>query len=197
MSITLSDEFAAKLLVSSIDPVSGNNSLLPIELLHELLSSSFSTAEFDLRKSDTANGIRFLNIYYEELEVAVQWSHKLGFGLSCFKSDVDELDGLYATPDEWFKSTEAVYHRIASLLLENRMTRCITATMAEIRNQRGLSQTAISAELEITQATYSRLERREDVKLSSLRKVIEAMGGVLKIEARFPESQDVREITLS
>jgi len=197
MPITLSDDLTAKLLVSSVCAEVGKNSPSPLVLLQELVASEFGDAEFDFRVADAPNGFHFLNIYHEELEVAIEWKSGCGFGLSCFRSDADDLAGLYSSPDEWFKSLEAVYHRIASLLIEKTTTKSIPATMADIRHERGLSQASMSAQLDITQATYSKLERREDVKLSSLRKVVEAMGGVLKIEARFPESQDVREVTFS
>jgi hypothetical protein len=55
----------------------------------------------------------------------------------------------------------------------------------------------LSEQLNVKQATYSKLERRADVKVSSLREVIEAMGGKLLIQAVFPDSGEVREITLS
>jgi Helix-turn-helix domain len=40
--------------------------------------------------------------------------------------------------------------------------------------------------LGIRQATVSKMERRTDMYLSSLRKIIEAMGGELEIRAIFP-----------
>ncbi len=58
-----------------------------------------------------------------------------------------------------------------------------------------MSQEALSEQLSVKQATYSKLERRKDVKVSSLRQVIEAMGGKLLIQAVFADTRDVREIT--
>lgn len=57
------------------------------------------------------------------------------------------------------------------------------------------SQEALAERLKVKQATYSKMERREDVKVSSLRRVVEAMGGRLLIQAIFPDTRDVREIT--
>jgi DNA-binding XRE family transcriptional regulator len=97
--------------------------------------------------------------------------------------------------DEWYKSSTAVFHRICSLLIDEQTTKAIAMCLGSIRRELGISQEVLSATLEITQATYSKQERRADMKVSTLRKAVEAMGGVLHIEARFPDSQDVRELT--
>ena len=43
--------------------------------------------------------------------------------------------------------------------------------------------------LGIKQAAVSRMERRNDIRLSTLRKAVEAMGGELIITARFPNTE--------
>jgi hypothetical protein len=43
--------------------------------------------------------------------------------------------------------------------------------------------------LGINQATISKLERRTDMYLSSLRRFVEAMGGELEITATFPDGR--------
>ena len=57
----------------------------------------------------------------------------------------------------------------------------------ELRQARGLSQETIAKKLNIKQGNISRLEKRTDVYVSTLRKTIEAMGGSLDIIARFPD----------
>lgn len=187
---------ALDLLVSAIDQQEDDAMPSPIELLRDYLAAKFPDAHFEIRKPNAGDDVHYMNIYYNELEVAVQWSQGRKIGLSCFTDAEDELDGLYAAPDEWFKSTEAAYHRIASLLLEEQPTREVAANLSQLRQALGMSQISLSAMLAVQQATYSKLERRSDIKISTLRKVIEAMGGTLKMEASFPESQDVRELRL-
>ncbi len=68
----------------------------------------------------------------------------------------------------------------------------IQATLAEMRLQelrkaRRLSQVALAKKLKAQQATISKLERRADMYVSSLRSYVEAMGGELEIVARFPD----------
>jgi transcriptional regulator with XRE-family HTH domain len=59
----------------------------------------------------------------------------------------------------------------------------------ELRHARALSQQELAEVLGLNQATISKLERRTDMYLSSLRRFVEAMGGELEISARFPEGR--------
>ena len=59
--------------------------------------------------------------------------------------------------------------------------------LAELRAARALTQEHLAAILGIQQAAISKLERRADMYVSTLSKVIEAMGGTLEIRAIFPE----------
>lgn len=61
----------------------------------------------------------------------------------------------------------------------------------ELRRARGLSQETLARVLRVKQASISKLERRTDMYLSTLRSHIQAMGDKLEIVARFPEG-DVR-----
>ena len=56
----------------------------------------------------------------------------------------------------------------------------------ELRQAQGLSQTELAERLHINQAAVSKMERRTDMYISSLRKTIQAMGGDLEIIAKFP-----------
>ncbi len=64
-------------------------------------------------------------------------------------------------------------------------------TLRELRKARRLTQVSLARELGITQDGVSRLERRSDLLLSTLRKAIEAMGGSLSLIARFPDRPPV------
>jgi len=59
-------------------------------------------------------------------------------------------------------------------------------TLQELRKALGIEQGELGEMLGIKQAAISRMERRNDILLSSLRKAVEAMGGELIITARFP-----------
>jgi transcriptional regulator with XRE-family HTH domain len=61
----------------------------------------------------------------------------------------------------------------------------------ELRAARALTQEHLSTILGVKQSAISKLERRADMYVSTLRHFIEAMGGQLEIRAVFPEG-DVR-----
>lgn len=62
-----------------------------------------------------------------------------------------------------------------------------TMALYELRAARKLTQEKLAATLHVKQAAVSKLERRTDMYVSTLREFINAMGGELEITARFPE----------
>lgn len=70
-------------------------------------------------------------------------------------------------------------------------TQTILLEMAlqELRQARHLSQEKLAEILTTKQANVSRIERRTDMYISTLREYIEAMGGHLDIIASFPEGK--------
>lgn len=65
-------------------------------------------------------------------------------------------------------------------------------TLRELRDVRHRSQVEIAKKLGIKQAAVSKLERRADMYLSTIRRLVEAMGGSLEIIARFPDRPPVK-----
>ncbi|MGB3299513.1 MAG: helix-turn-helix transcriptional regulator [Phormidesmis sp.] len=70
------------------------------------------------------------------------------------------------------------------LILEER-------TLQSLRKLLNLTQAEIAARLGIAQEGISRLEQRQDIKLSTLQRYIEALGGSLNIIADFPDRPSV------
>ena len=64
-------------------------------------------------------------------------------------------------------------------------------TLRELRRARKLTQVRIAKKLGITQDSVSRLEKRSNLLLSTLRKTVEAMGGTLSLVAEFPDRAPV------
>lgn len=57
----------------------------------------------------------------------------------------------------------------------------------ELRHARELSQEQLAEALHIKQSSVSKIERRTDMYISTLRNFIRAMGGELEINAVFPD----------
>ena len=64
-------------------------------------------------------------------------------------------------------------------------------TLQELRQARKLTQVRMAKTLGISQDGISRLEKRSDLLLSTLRKSVEAMGGSLSLVAEFPDREPV------
>src|SRR5438105_1637194 len=64
-------------------------------------------------------------------------------------------------------------------------------TLQELRQARKLTQVRMAKTLGISQDGVSRLEKRSDLLLSTLRKAVEAMGGHLSLIAEFPDREPV------
>ena len=64
-------------------------------------------------------------------------------------------------------------------------------TLRELRKARKLTQVRLASRLGITQDGVSRLEKRSDLLLSTLRETVEAMGGNLSLVAQFPDRAPV------
>ena len=59
--------------------------------------------------------------------------------------------------------------------------------LEELRTARNITQTHLASLLRITQASVSKMEKRTDMYVSTLRSFVQAMGGDLEIRAVFPE----------
>lgn len=59
--------------------------------------------------------------------------------------------------------------------------------LEQLRSARSLTQTNMAQLLGVNQSAVSKIEKRTDMYLSTLRSYVEAMGGNLEIQAVFPD----------
>jgi DNA-binding XRE family transcriptional regulator len=93
------------------------------------------------------------------------------------------------TLDEKLKALPAARRR----KVEKRAAQLIAEemTMRELRKARHMTQTKMARRLGVNQEQISRIEKRTDLHISTLRRSIEAMGGKLSIIAEFPDGAPV------
>ena len=77
-----------------------------------------------------------------------------------------------------------VKQRAAELIAEE-------LNLRELRRLRKLTQVRLSKKLKIGQEGVSRMEKRTDLYLSTLRSYVEGVGGELTLLVRFPDQQPV------
>jgi transcriptional regulator with XRE-family HTH domain len=78
---------------------------------------------------------------------------------------------------------ERVEDRVQEALVE--------MALHELRHSRQLTQEQVAASLQIHQAAVSKMEGQSDMHLSTLRRLVGAMGGTLKLVAQFPDQEVV------
>lgn len=59
--------------------------------------------------------------------------------------------------------------------------------LSELRQLAGKSQRQVAQTLGIKQPSLSKLEKQADMQISTLRKIVKALGGELEVLARFPK----------
>lgn len=59
--------------------------------------------------------------------------------------------------------------------------------LSEVRQLTGKSQQEIAQTLGMKQPSLSKLEKQADMQISTLRKIVKALGGELEVLARFPK----------
>jgi DNA-binding XRE family transcriptional regulator len=64
-------------------------------------------------------------------------------------------------------------------------------TLQELRQSLNLTQTNVAETLNVCQVNVSKLEKRSDIKLSTLREYLAAIGGNLRLVVDFPDKPSV------
>jgi transcriptional regulator with XRE-family HTH domain len=59
--------------------------------------------------------------------------------------------------------------------------------ISEVRKLAGKSQREVARELGIKQPSLSKLEKQSDMQISTLRRIVAALGGELEVVAKFPK----------
>ena len=99
--------------------------------------------------------------------------------MPCVSRNVNEI--INALSPGQRKKVEA---RAARLIAEE-------MTLQQLRHARRLTQQKIAKSLNIGQEGVSKLEKRSDLLISTLREYVEAMGGNLSLIAEFPDCEPV------
>jgi transcriptional regulator with XRE-family HTH domain len=65
----------------------------------------------------------------------------------------------------------------------------LEVALHQLRERRGVTQTAIAEHLATSRPNVSRIERETDIRLSTLERYVEALGGRLEIQAVFDDER--------
>ena len=138
---------------------------------------------------DRERGAWFLDIQRAGASLlVVEWRPDRGFGVTSLEED----DPAYGSgPDEVYPNAREALERVQQLVLSGARTEPPAAVrLAELRQRRGFTQAELAARAGVGQANVSQIERRGDVLVSTLAKVVAAMGATLSIRARFSDGTE-------
>jgi DNA-binding transcriptional ArsR family regulator len=155
-----------------------------IERLVRLIRKQVPGVVVSVDEPSRGPGAWFIDVKKGKQSLTVEFRPKLGFGLSSTPSE-----GFGEGPDEFLQDATPLVQRIARLFRTHTRTEPERVRLLrELREKRGnVSQVDVAGRLGIRQPTVSKLERREDVNLSTLRRYVEALGGELHVSARFED----------
>lgn len=162
-----------------------------IERLSRTLAGRFPGARIEIDKPEREGGAWFLDIELNGHDVTVQWNQDGGYGISS-RSEA----GLGEGPDERYADENTVLDRVHALLVgRHRTGPQQPESLSRLREACGITQVELARRLGVQQAAVSKLERRPDLHLSTLRSLIAALGGHLEVRAVFGEN-DVHMLEL-
>jgi transcriptional regulator with XRE-family HTH domain len=162
-----------------------------IEKLRSELSSRFPDVSVKLDPPADESGLWQLDVRPSSGPwVVVEWKADRGFGVSTPGGDDYGLK-----PDELYPNAKAACDRVVRLILSGGRTEPPAAVrLGEIRQAHGLSQSQVAERAGIKQAAVARIEGRDDILLSTLNRLVTAMGGTVSIQVHFP-GEETRELT--
>lgn len=138
-------------------------------------------AKLDVPTNPRAGG--FLDLSLNGRGVVVEWTPCSFFGISSDAPDPIPFEA----PDEVYHDIPSATKRLAELLLEGQQTQSRSELLLQnLRTRIGMSQVELANALRISQPTLSKIERRPDMLLSTIIKVVKGLGGMLEITANFP-----------
>ena len=157
--------------------------MTPLEELKREIESKIPgvKAVIDAPRDPRAGG--FLDLHLDDHGAVVEWSpRERRFGVS-------SLPGTgFGGADEAYDDVASTVLRLVEILKEGQHTDPKELLLNELRDKLGISQEVLAKTLNLRQPTLSKMERRRDVLISTLRKIVEGLGGRLEIAARFPRA---------
>lgn len=173
----------------------GVRTMNPIEQLQVRIQDALPKATATLRRRPRrADAMWWLDASLSGHDVTIQWSSKRGFGVSASLLS----DGYGEGPEEVFESEKLddVSARVLELLSSADHTLPpVAVVLQELRARLGMTQEQLAEKLGVQQAAISRLERREEMTLGSLRRYVDALGAELEINVRTPNGDVVRLVS--
>lgn len=126
------------------------------------------------------DGIWWMDVSEHGAATSVSWQRGFGFGI------FTEEESYGDKPDEKYADAELATRRVVQLM-DRPKSADPRMWLRDVRALLGVQQIALAEELQVNQAAISRLEARDDMKLSTLLAYFEALGGKVEMRVRFKD----------
>jgi transcriptional regulator with XRE-family HTH domain len=156
-----------------------------IEQLSKYLKQTHPEVDIRTTPPLRPTGVWSLDIDSGLIRIAVEWQDGAQFGISSVNND-----SYGECPDETYRNFVDACRRLDQLLTSNERTAPpLGILLSRLRESRKMTQSEVATKLNIRQASVSGYERREDIQLSTLSRIIHALGGALDVSASFPDAK--------
>jgi hypothetical protein len=153
-----------------------------IQALFEALSTELELG-FEVDRPASPGGEWWLDLDIGGMPATVSWREGAGFGLY-IREEAEA--GIGDRPDEIYREPHKAAHRLLQLAATWKASASRSPLgLRDVRHLAGGTQSEIAQSLGMDQAGVSRLEKRGDWKLSTLRDYVAALGGILELRVRF------------
>ena len=152
------------------------------ECLNALLAGLKGVTRFSVDAPADPTGEWFLDFVIDGFATSVAWKRDRGFGI--FSSGVD---GIGSRPDEIFRDASLASRRLLQLADAAKRHRNPRLRLGDVRLLVNERQAELAERLNVGQGVISRLESRNDAKLSTIYEYVEALGGRAVLMVRFDD----------
>src|SRR5262245_11304493 len=149
---------------------------MSIRTIAKKLEERFPKARLALDEPEDHNASWWLDVMLNQATVTIQWRVGRGFGVLARKA-------LYGEgPDEIYQSSDELVERVSHLLMTGESTSPPQElALRQLRERLLISQEELADILGIGQPSVSKLERKSDLGLKTLHRIIAALGGSLEV----------------
>lgn len=139
------------------------------------LKEHIPNTQIDVDNPLNSNGEYWLDIVSDQFATSVVWQAHRGFGFFTGKSVFSEK------PDELYRTPQRAIKRFQQL--SGKRSESLASLLKELRAIVDVSQENLAQKLDVKQAAISRLESRDDLKLSTFISYMKGLDVRLEIKA--------------
>jgi DNA-binding XRE family transcriptional regulator len=147
-----------------------------VEAFQKVIGILCPKASIRMEPGGDKAGNVWIDVAQDGNRMTAEWRPGLGMGLYG-----PEESAYGSRPREVFQDVVMAARRVRQLLAARE-----PGPLQIIRDLLDLSQAEVAKKLSVRQAAVSRIEKRQDPKLQSLIKNVQAMGGELEVRVRLP-----------